>query len=87
MHIRGNAENSTLRKTLAGALKAAGCSPDDVSNYMHTHLSVALLPVDNEALIPGIERNLIKALEPVLCVEGLETPNAEQVSRLRSASA
>ena len=51
-------ENSTLRKTLAGVLKAAGCPPpdDDVSNYMHAHLSVALLPVDDEVLIPRIER-------------------------------
>ena len=87
MHIHGNAENSTLRKTLAGVLKAAGCPPpdDDVSNYMHAHLSVALLPVDDEVLIPRIERKLIEALEPVLCVEGLEeTPNADRVSRLRS---
>ena len=88
MHIHGNAENSTLRKTLAGVLKAAGCPPpdDDVSNYMHAHLSVALLPVDDEVLIPRIERKLIEALEPLLCVEGLETPNADRVSRLRSAS-
>ena len=86
MHIHGNAENSTLRKTLAGVLKAAGRPPDAVSNYMHAHLSVVLLPVDDEGLIPGIERKLIKTLEPVLCVEGLETPNAERVRRLRSAS-
>ena len=87
MHIHGNAENSTLRKTLAGVLKAAGRSPDDVSNYMRAHLSVALLPVDSDALIPGIERNLIESLEPVLCVEGRDTRNGEQVRRLRSASA
>ena len=88
MHIHGKAENSTLRKTLAGVLKAAGCPPpdDDVSNYMHAHLSVALLPVDDEVLIPRIERKLIEALEPVLCVEGLETPNADRVSRLRRKS-
>ena len=86
VHIHGNAENSTLRKTLAGVLKAAGRPPDAVSQHMHAHLSVALLPVDDERLIPGIERKLIKTLEPVLCVEGPETPNAERVSRLRSAS-
>ena len=83
MHIRGDTENSTLRKTLTGMLKAAGCPSDDVSNFMRIHLTVALVPVDNEALLPCIEPKLIKTLEPVLCIQELKNPNAKLVRRWR----
>ena len=83
MHIRGTAENSTLRKTLSGVLKAGGYPSNDVSNFMGAHLTVALLAVDDEARIPCTELKLIKMLEPALCVDGLETPNAKRVKNLR----
>ena len=83
MHIRGDTENSTLRKTLTSMLKAAGCSSDNVSHFMRTHLTVALVPVDNEALLPCIEPKLIKTLEPALCIQGLKTPNAKLVRSWR----
>ena len=60
-HIKGSVGNSTLRKTLTGVLRAVG-TKTGVNGFMQAHLRVALLPIDDVALIQPLEDKLITEL-------------------------
>ena len=82
-HINGSVQNSTLRKTLRGVLIATDsqATPADVSRFMRAHLKVAMLSIDDAALIDSVERRLIETHKPALNVKG--NPNAARVKELR----
>jgi hypothetical protein len=82
-HIRGSETNSTLRRTLKGALIATDstATPAEISRFMRAHLKVAMLSIDDVALIDSVEDTLIKEYKPALNVKG--NPNAARVKELR----
>ena len=82
-HIRGSETNSTLRRTLKGVLIATDstATPAEISRFMRAHLKVAMLSIDDAALIDSVEDTLIKEYKPALNVKG--NPNSARVKELR----
>lgn len=88
MHLSGNRSFSTFRLTLAACLSAAAgrvVHEAEVSDWMHAHLRVAVLPLEPEDVTAG-EEELLRRADPPLNLRDVErTPLRQTLSRLRSA--
>jgi hypothetical protein len=84
-HLRGNVRSSTLRRSLAALLRAAGLADDEdaVTRWMHEHLRVAVLPVASED-VASLEDELVAGAKPPLNLAGLPRDEARSaLGRLR----
>jgi hypothetical protein len=70
-HLRGKVRGSTLRKSLAAILGAAGepVSEADLTAWMQAHLRVAVLPVASE-LVGQLAEELVSRADPPLNLAG-----------------
>ncbi|WP_147332037.1 DUF6884 domain-containing protein [Geodermatophilus marinus] len=88
MHLGGNRSFSTFRLTLAACLSASAgraVGETEVSDWIHAHLSVAVLPLAPEDVSPG-ETELLGSADPPLNLSGVpRTPLRQALTRLRSA--
>ncbi|MGY1592279.1 DUF6884 domain-containing protein [Geodermatophilus sp. SYSU D00708] len=88
MHLGGNRSFSTFRLTLAACLSAAErrvVSEAELTDWMHAHLRVAVLPLAVDA-VSAAEEQLLQRADPPLNLSGVErTPLRQTLSRLRSA--
>ncbi|MGY1709091.1 DUF6884 domain-containing protein [Geodermatophilus sp. SYSU D00758] len=88
MHLGGNRSFSTFRLTLAACLSASSgraVGEAEVSDWMHAHLRVAVLPLAPEDVSLG-ESQLLEEADPPLNLSGVpRTPLRQTLTRLRSA--
>lgn len=88
MHLGGNRNFSTFRLTLTACLSPASGPPiaeAQLSEWMHRHLRVAVLPLPPEAVTAG-EARLLQLTDPPLNLRDVpETPLRRTLSRLRSS--
>ncbi len=89
MHLAGQAEYSTFRRTLAAALRGPLRLPteDDprLSQWIRTHLSVIAVPHLDPDVLGLLERAVAHRLDPPLNLAGLPpTPTRTRLSALRA---
>ena len=84
-HFTGTSETSTLRRSLKSILSHAGLKAEraDVSRFMRSHLKVALLAIDDAAVIDTVEARLIRAKSPPLNTAGISNANTRKLKQLR----
>jgi hypothetical protein len=95
-HLRGNVSSSTFRKTLTAVLRQPldlavndrGRLERDanarVSEWMRTHLSIVIAPVDDRATLAAVETAVLHRLDPPLNLMGMPpTPVRKRLSQLR----
>ncbi len=97
-HLGGSISSSTLRRTLAallidqlglrlerpGALTAD--SNRSLTSWMHDHLRIVIVPFPDRAALAGVERQVLRALDPPLNLAGLDrTPARRRLAELREA--
>ncbi|MDP9462034.1 MAG: hypothetical protein M3Q22_17845 [Actinomycetota bacterium] len=73
MHLGGNRSFSTFRLTLAACLSAAAgrdVTEAEVSDWMHGHLRVAVLPLESDDVSAG-EEELLRLADPPLNLSGV----------------
>lgn len=88
-HLRGTIGSSTLRRSLAAALGAAGGPVDeaDLSRWMHAHLRVAARTVPSADVV-RLEEALLRRVQPPLNLAGMPRDVARStLTRLRAALA
>lgn len=88
MHLGGNHEFSTFRRTLGAILaSAAGSTHVDeerVSRWMAEHLRVATVPFDDRDELGRLEARVLATLDPPLNLKGVKpTPLRKRLSALR----
>ncbi len=91
-HLAGKVRSSTLRRTLASVLLAPqelvldgprrleAESEKKLTNWMRSHLSIAVYRVDSGADLAELEKGVVEALQPPLNVEHM--PPGERRARL-----
>lgn len=97
-HLGGNVSSSTFRKTLSAILvgplhlelaapnKLTPQSNAEVTAWMHTHLRVATIGVEDRAELAELEDAVLEELDPPLNLMGMtSTPIRRELRRLRSA--
>jgi hypothetical protein len=88
MHLGGSRSFSTFRLTLAAALSGAGepvLDESALTEWMHRHLRVAVLPLAADE-ISGGEAELLHLADPPLNLRDMTaTPLRQTLSRQRSA--
>jgi hypothetical protein len=88
MHLAGNHEFSTFRRTL-GAILAAERGSTDVdelalSEWMRAHLRVATVSFDDRDELGRLEKRVLAALDPPLNLQGMpSTPLRQRLRELR----
>ena len=90
MHLGGNHEFSTLRRTLGAILaKAKGVGHIDeqaLTEWMNEHLRVVTMPYGDGDALGRIERSVLDELDPPLNLQGMEpTPVRRRLKELRRA--
>lgn len=87
MHLAGNRRMSTLRRSLAGVLRAARGAPIaevDLTSWMKAHLRVIALPTSDRDGLHALEVQVLAALDPPLNLQHMSpTPLRSELSRLR----
>lgn len=96
-HLRGRVRGSTFRLTLAASLKSslgltvegptqlAPSSESELSNWMRSHLEVAVHPVAERDVILDLEKSVLGALDPPLNLGGrANTPLRLRLADLRA---
>ena len=80
-HIRGNVRSSTFRWTISAILfrplklrltNSKRLHPEDnskVSDWIKNHLRVAIAPYADRDALGEVEKNVLKALDPPLCLQ------------------
>jgi len=90
MHLGGNRSFSTFRLTLTAALAKSGTPVDDeraLTDWMHRHLRVAVLPLPVADVVTAEDRLLEIADPPLNLRDVPQTPLRRTLSRLRSTLA
>lgn len=88
MHLAGNHEFSTFRRTL-GAILAAEVGSTDVdeqklSDWMRDHLRVVTISFDDRDELGRLEQRVLAALDPPLNLQGMApTPVRRRLTYLR----
>lgn len=88
MHLAGNHEFSTFRRTL-GAILAAGNGSTQVneqrlSQWMKVHLRVITVPLEDRDELGRVEKRVLGALDPPLNLQGMSaTPLRQRLKVLR----
>ncbi len=90
MHLAGNHEFSTFRRTLGSILAASvGSTVIDeaaLTKWMGEHLRVVAVPYDDGDVLGRLERAVLQELDPPLNLQGMEsTPIRRQLKLLRRA--
>ena len=80
---------SNLRSSLRSILSHAGSTTAraDVSRFMRSHLKVAMLSIDDAAVIDTVEARLIRATSPPLNAAGVSNTNTRRLRQLRKVLA
>lgn len=82
MHLAGNHEFSTFRRTLGAILaKASGSSRVDeaaLSGWMHDHLKVVAVAFDDRDELGRLEARVLKRLDPPLNLQGMRATIVRQ---------
>lgn len=89
MHLGGNHEFSTFRRTLGSILSTATDSPSidegALTGWMHDHLRVVAVPSEDPDTLGRLEDAVLKALDPPLNLQGMvRTPIRLRLTELRS---
>lgn len=83
-HLRGNVGSSTFRKTLTAVLfepleltldapsKLSAASNGLVSEWMRTHLAVAVVSCPERATLASLEEDVLAELDPPLNLQGMK---------------
>jgi hypothetical protein len=91
MHLGGNHDFSTFRRTLASILTAVRTSDSVVdetalTEWMHRHLRLVTEPYDDADTLGQLEQAVLDLLDPPLNLQGRpSTPLRRRVSELRRA--
>ena len=85
-HLTGT---STLRSSLKSILSHVGsrAARADVSRFMRSHLRVAMLSIDDAAVIDTVEARLIRTTSPPLNTAGVGSANTKRLKQLRKVLA
>ena len=88
MHLAGNHEFSTFRRTLGAILDAETGSTDiderAVSEWMRAHLRVVTMSFDDRDELGRLEKRVLAALDPPLNLQGMpSTPVRRRLKELR----
>ncbi len=88
MHVRGRAEFSTFRRTLAAVLREPlGLAQEDdprLDEWIDEHLRVVPLPVDDADALTELEDDVLEELDPPLNLQGMApSPVRARLSQLR----
>ncbi len=88
MHLGGNHEFSTFRRTLGAILaSAAGTTSVDeaqLTKWMHEHLAVIAVPSDDADALGHLEQAVLKRLDPLFNLRGMsETAVRSRLRELR----
>jgi hypothetical protein len=96
-HLRGGIHGSTWRKTLAAVLRDELAlafddkdldprSQMDLTEWMRSHLRVAIWPISDRSLVAAAESAALAGLDPPLNLMGMsETPTRKALRQLRQA--
>lgn len=89
MHLRGNREFSTFRRTLGAVLADATASNSidehALTVWMHAHLRVIAVPCTNADALGRLEKAVLAALDPPLNLQGMTaTPVRRRLTQLRT---
>jgi hypothetical protein len=89
MHLGGNHEFSTFRRTLGAVLANAGRSDSidekRLTAWMHDRLKVVAVPCEDADTLGRLEEAVLKALDPPLNLRGMSrTPVRGQLTQLRT---
>ena len=92
MHLGGNHEFSTFRRTLGAIIAAkAGANhidEDALTRWMFDHLRIVTIAYDNRDDLGRLERDVLSELDPPLNLKGMElTPVRRRLKELRKSSA
>jgi len=90
MHLGGNHEFSTFRRTLGAILaQANGANHIDenaLTQWMHDHLKIITIPYDDRDALGRLERDVLGQLDPPLNLQGMPpTPARRRLKELRRA--
>jgi hypothetical protein len=90
MHLGGNHEFSTFRRTLGAILAHAQgvkhVNEDALTQWMHTHLRLVTVPHDDRDALGRLERDVLLELDPPLNLQGMaSTPVRRRLKELRRA--
>ena len=90
MHLGGNHEFSTFRRTLgaivAHANGAKHIDEDALTQWMYDHLRVVTIPYDDRDVLGRLERDILADLDPPLNLQGMKpTPVRRRLKELRRA--
>ena len=90
MHLGGNHEFSTFRRTLgaivAHANDAKQIDEDGLTRWMHEHLRIVTIPYDDRDTLGRLERDVLAELDPPLNLQGMKpTPVRRRLKQLRRA--
>lgn len=90
MHLGGNHEFSTFRRTLGSILvSATGVRTIDESvltEWMHHHLRVVIVPFQDRDTLGRLEKDVLATLDPPLNLQGVAgTPLRRRIKELRRA--
>jgi hypothetical protein len=89
MHLGGNHEMSTLRRTFGSILAEArgwpGIDENALTAWMGEHLRVVLVPYADADGLGQMEKDVLERLDPPLNLMGMpKTELRQRLSRLRS---
>ncbi len=88
MHLAGNHEFSTFRRTIGAILAATEGSTRinerQLSEWMRVHLRVVAVPFDDRDELGVLEKRVLATLDPPLNLQGMtSTPLRQQLQYLR----
>jgi len=88
MHLAGNHEFSTFRRTIGAILAAAGgtnrINEQELTEWMRAHLRVIAVPFDDRDELGRLEKRVLAALDPPLNLQGMtSTPLRHRLKYLR----
>ena len=90
MHLGGNHEFSTFRRTLGSILAQANgakhIDEDSLTEWMRRHLRVFTIPFDDRDALGRLERDVLDELDPPLNLQGMgASPLRRRLKELRRA--
>ena len=90
MHLGGNHEFSTFRRTLGAILaEATGAARIDemrLTQWMNDHLRIVTIPFEDSDLLGRLERDVLERLDPPLNLQSMQpTPVRHRLKELRRA--
>jgi hypothetical protein len=76
MHLGGNHEFSTFRRTLGAILAEANgvkhIDENELTQWMYDHLRIVAIPYDDGDVLGRLERDVLDELDPPLNLQGMD---------------